>query len=102
MTEMQSDGGFGTFLESLRDHKTRVPDEDQHEQLARAVEELPEEEVRKRFTSLLEAVNPQAECMCSDLSLVAEGEAARCAYHTSRVGWIVQQARQLSPLEKQQ
>lgn len=91
------EGGFGAFLDAMRDHKSRVPDEREHEELVRAVEILPDKEVRRRFVSLLEAVNPQANCICSDLRQVNAGDTHSCGYHTSRVGWIVHQARQLMP-----
>ena len=97
MTERQADGGFTTFLETMRDLATRVPEQSEHDRLTQDVEVLSEEDVKRRFVSLLEAVNPSVDCSCSDLSQVPDGEAKTCAYHTSRVGWIVHQARLLTP-----
>lgn len=97
MQERPRDGGFGTFLDTMHDLQTRTPDQNEHQELTRQVAELPEQEVRDRFVRLMEAVNPNTECSCSDLSQVAEGEARVCAYHSSRAGWIVHQARQLLP-----
>ena len=81
---------------SIEDRKSG---ETRFEHLQRSVEGLPENEVRRRFVSLLEAIQPDIDCICSDLSEVAEGEAVACAHHSSRVGWIIHQARQLSPAE---
>src|SRR4051812_17972017 len=97
MTERQADGGFGTFIETIRDLETRIPEPTEHAKLTQAVEVLPEDEVRRRLVALLEAVNPQIDCICSDLSQVNEVDARICGYHTSRAGWIVHQARQFTP-----
>ena len=68
-----------------------------HAEVVRVVETLSVEEVRERFVKLLEAVNPSVECICSKLDQVMEGEQHTCAYHESRVGWIVHEARNLMP-----
>jgi hypothetical protein len=97
MRERFRDGGFGTFLGTMKDLETRVPDAGEHQRLTDSVEELSDEEVRKRFVALLEAVNPNEDCICSDLAQVDDAGVRICAYHTSRVGWIVHQARQIMP-----
>jgi hypothetical protein len=100
MIERQSDGNLGAFLGTMRDLETRTSDPTDHEKLEQAVEALTDVDVRRRFVSLLESVNPEANCACSDLGQVTESEARVCALHHSRAGWIVHQARQLDPRSK--
>ncbi len=70
-----------------------------HQELTRGVKAMPEEEVREKFVRLLEAVDPGADCICSDLRVVTEDEVQTCALHTSKVSWIVHTARLVIPDE---
>jgi hypothetical protein len=67
--------------------------------LQSAVEALPEDEARQRLFDLLQAIDPGADCVCSDLSQVTEDEIKTCAHHATKVSWILHVARVATPDE---
>ena len=61
------------------------------------IEELSLQEIQERYLRLIQIINPEHKCVCSDLSEVRAGDEKACAYHARRVSWIIHQARQDFP-----